>query len=105
MATKIKTPIPRRMRVGKRMYSVEIVEALIEKSWKGAVNYDKRHIRIGRNSNLTGNPFTPAQVNETFWHEVTHAILYDMDSPLYKNESFVNAFASRLSKAIDSAKF
>ena len=30
MSTKERTPIPRRMRVGKRMYSVEVVEALID---------------------------------------------------------------------------
>ena len=43
--------------------------------------------------------------HETFWHEVTHAILHDMNSKLTYNEKFVEAFSKRLSRAIDSAKF
>jgi len=44
-------------------------------------------------------------IAETFWHEVTHAILHDMDHPLWKDETFVTAFSKRLSKAISSARF
>jgi len=101
----VKTPIPKLMRIGQKKYSIEVVEAMLEKSWKGAVNYDKRHIRVGQRSNLTGKPFTSEQVDETFWHEVTHAILYDMDNSLYRNERFVNEFSKRLAQAIKTARF
>jgi len=39
------------------------------------------------------------------WHEVTHVILNDMGHFLHADERFVSDFSSRLSKAIDSAKF
>jgi len=48
---------------------------------------------------------SPEAIAETFWHEVTHAILHDMDHPLWKDEKFVTGFSQRLSKAIDSARF
>jgi len=44
-------------------------------------------------------------VYDTFWHELTHAILKDMGSKLEANEDFVCAFSSRLNKAILSARF
>jgi hypothetical protein len=44
-------------------------------------------------------------VHETFWHEVVHAILYEMDSRLFSNERFVDTFAKHLSSAIRSARF
>ena len=43
--------------------------------------------------------------SDTFWHELTHAILHDMDSRLVNDESFVTRFAYRLNNAINSAKF
>ena len=52
-----------------------------------------------------GKPRKSQDIAETFWHEVTHAILHDMDHHLYTNERFVTDFSSRLSKAISSAKF
>ena len=47
----------------------------------------------------------PKDMNVTFWHEATHAILHDMNSPLWKDEKFVTAFSTRLAKMVDSAKF
>ena len=41
---------------------------------------------------------------ETFWHEVTHAILEDMGHP-WRNEAFVKAFSKRLTEVIRTAKF
>lgn len=46
-----------------------------------------------------------AEERESFWHEVTHAVLHEMDSDLYENEKFVTKFSHLLSKAIDSARF
>ena len=42
---------------------------------------------------------------DTFWHEITHAILKDMNSKLHANESFVTKFANRLTTVISTAKF
>lgn len=88
--------LPSKMRVGSRMYSIEVVEAMLDKCY-GRINYDKRLIRIHKRK--------PRGMSETFWHETVHAILHDMEHPLYRNERFVTAFADRLSKAINSAQF
>ena len=96
--------LPTKIRVGRRWYSVEVIEAMIDKTYVGRVHYDAQHIRIGTRDH-SGKPFTKHEVGDTFWHELTHAILHDMDSPLYRDERFVSAFATRLNKAINTAKF
>lgn len=90
--------IPRRVQVGDRWYSVEIVEMLEEKRIAGHVDYVDRHIR------LASGGFTPGQLNEAFWHEVVHAILDDMDDKHSNNEAFVTAFSRRLARAVLSAR-
>lgn len=47
---------------------------------------------------------TEAQRSETFWHEVTHAILHDMKDPRWNDEKFVTAFSKRLNQVINTAK-
>jgi len=42
---------------------------------------------------------------DTFWHELTHAILYEMGHPLRKDEDFVTKFSGLLNTAILSAEF
>ena len=44
--TQVKTPIPKLLRIGQKKYSVEVVEAMLEKSWQGSVAYVPQHIRI-----------------------------------------------------------
>ena len=97
--------IPVRIRVGKQMYSVDVVESMRRKATMGRTYYDMGRIEIGANSNTTGRKFSNAEIDDTFWHEVTHAILYDMGHRLYNDESFVTEFAGRLAKAIKSAQF
>lgn len=45
------------------------------------------------------------EVNETFWHEITHAVLYQMKDRRHSDEAFVTEFSRLLSRAIDSARF
>jgi len=98
--------IPRKMRVGSRTYSVEVVEAMIEKNLMGRTYYPDRNIKIGLKSNSTGRVYRPSEVHDTFWHEVVHAILHDMgEDSLNRNERFVTRFANRLTKAIETARF
>ena len=48
----------------------------------------------------------PGTVSEqTFIHELTHAILYCMNSDHYEDEEFVDTFAGLLHQAATSAKF
>ena len=70
----------------------------------GQVDYDKLRITIARTSNLTGRSFKSEEIDDTFWHEVTHAILKDMGHKLWDNERFVTRFAQRLTEVINTAK-
>ena len=98
--------IPTRIRVGRRWYSVEVVEAMLDKAVIGRVHYDDRRIQLGRKSNTTGKVFKPEQIADTFWHEVVHTILRDMgEHRLNSNEAFVTKFANRLTETINTAKF
>lgn len=98
--------LPRKIRVGKKMYTIDILETMLQHGDMARVHYDKNRIEIGQRSNRTGRKFGRKQINDSFWHELVHAILYDMEAhTLNKNERFVTEFAKRLSKAIDSARF
>ena len=103
--TQVKSPIPKLLRIGEMKYSVEVVEAMLEKSWQGSIAYGPQRIKIARTSNVSGRPFADHEMQATFWHEITHAILYDMDNSLYKNEKFVTEFSTRLAQAIKTARF
>lgn len=96
--------IPRKVRVGNRWYSVEVVEMMKEKRRMAYVDYIKAAITIGTRSNITGRRFSQDDVEENFWHELVHAILNDMKHPLRDNERFVTMFARRLARAVKSAK-
>lgn len=97
--------IPAQVTVGKHTYSVEQPRLMYRYGCKGACDYTNKTITIATHSSRTGKRFDTEDVDATFWHEVTHAILFDMKSPLYKNERFVESFSRRLTKAIHSAKF
>ena len=103
--TKLK--IPTTIRVGKHKYSVEVVEAMLRKRDRARVYYgDQRKIEIGRMSNVTGKAFSDTQVLDSFWHEVTHAILEEMGRhTLNSDERFVTEFANRLTQVIKTAEF
>lgn len=106
MMIKIKAQFPRRMRVGKKMYSVEVVEAMIDKNCVGRTHYASQSIQIAAKRPDTGRFLAGAEIRDTFWHELTHAILEDMGRhTLNRDERFVTEFSNRLSAAIDSARF
>lgn len=93
--------LPRHIKIGKTRYTVAWFDAMLEQM--GFFRPVLRAINVAIRKN--GKPRKPEAIAETFWHEVTHAILHDMDHPLWKDEKFVTAFSKRLSKAIDSARF
>lgn len=96
---------PTHITVGKHKYSIYMLKHMPRKGVMGTVHYDMGTITLASHSNLTNSPYPKAKRQETFWHEVTHAILHDMGHKLHTNERFVTDFSSRLSKAITSAKF
>lgn len=106
MTTRMKVPIPKRIRVGTKQYSIDIVETMLRKRDMARIHYDHNRIELGQFSNVTGKQFASETVQENFWHEVTHAILHDMgEHKLNSNERFVTAFATRLARAIRTARF
>ena len=70
----------------------------------GEVNHSKRHITLATQSNLSGRSFKTEEMSDTFWHEVTHAILHDMGHRLWNNEKFVTRFANRLNEVVNTAE-
>jgi len=98
--------LPKSIRVGKTRYPVVQPYLLIPPDRAGSVTYGQDirvAIRILAGGRITAR--SERQRSETFWHEVTHAILHDMGSKLEANEQFVTAFSKRLNDAIHSAKF
>lgn len=78
------------------------VQVIDKKDWKiedasGYFDPDKNQIL------LLKQPRT--QLRHTYWHEVTHAILYVMGHKLYGNESFVDQVGGLLAQIMDTAEF
>lgn len=97
--------IPTTIKVGKHTYRIYQPEQMVTPATVGRTNYAFNIMAIATHGNVSGKPRTEKQRSETFWHELTHAILNDMGSDLERDEQFVTAFSSRLNDAIRSAKF
>lgn len=99
-------PIPRKIRVGNKRYSIDVVESMLSKGEMARVEYEASKISLGRRSNVTGRRYTQAELKESFFHELVHAILYDMNAhKLNRDENFVTEFSNRLSKALKRVVF
>lgn len=96
--------IPTKIRVGRRLYKINQVKQIAD-GLMGEVDYELKQIDVATHSSLSGRRFKREEVMDTFWHELTHAILKDMNHPYESNEKFVLEFSSRLTKAIQSARF
>jgi len=97
--------IPTKVKVGKTWYNVNTFKHMHTKGAMGGVWYKDAVIEIATHSNIRNVRFKREEIYDTFWHELTHAILKDMGSPLESDEKFVTAFSQRLNKAILSARF
>lgn len=117
--------IPKSFRLGTKRYRIQLRLVLPARSL-GEVYYDARYLFLALFRQVTPPPgfgkATPrkegatyiagaeavrrsdSEMSETFWHEVTHAILHDMGDPLWKNEKFVTQFSKRLNQVIHTAK-
>ena len=96
--------IPKSFRLGDRTYTVLILPTMGKRGVMGATYFKSARIEIGKKSKITGAAYRREELNETFWHELTHAILNDMGSNLERDEDFVTAFSSRLAQAVSTAK-
>lgn len=96
--------IPKRVTVGRTRYKIFVNDSELEEDAMGAINFGLKTILI-RTQFDDGKRITKEEVSNSFWHEITHAVLFDMGHELYNNEVFVRSFANKLSDAIDSARF
>ena len=96
--------IPKSFTLNRLPYKVQIVPSMPGRGHMGEVDYVKRTVTIATTSNMTGRSFKTEELDDTFWHEVTHAILRDMGHKLWSNERFVTRFARRLTEVINTAK-
>ena len=95
--------IPKKITVGESKYKIALHEQLIDGDALGAINFGRKEIALA--THTMGKRIPKEEINNSFWHEMVHAILFDMGHDLCDNERFVRAFANKLSDAIDSAKF
>tara|TARA_R100000988_G_scaffold103789_1_gene85124 strand:- start:5482 stop:5784 length:303 start_codon:yes stop_codon:yes gene_type:complete len=98
--------IPKKVKVGRTNYLIHKVTKMDKVGAMGEIDYDTKEITIAsRSSRKPHRKFSKKEISDTFWHEITHAILKDMNSKLHTNESFVTTFANRLTTVISTAKF
>lgn len=88
--------IPKSVVVSRKRYHVHVGDAKRFKRANGYIDFVPANIYVHTNKR--------SKMQETFWHELTHAILYEMDHPLYNNEKFVTRFSKLLNQAINTAK-
>jgi hypothetical protein len=93
--------IPTSFRIKRQKYTVKGGKP--RSYLRGITHHDKRIIHVYDDDKL-GIPFSEHERGETFIHELTHAVLYDMKHPLWCNERFVEQFAKLLYEAIRTAK-
>lgn len=87
--------IPQSFKLGKNEWGVAVVPRM---RVHGRTYPDFYAMKVAVNGRRKQN------VSETFWHEVTHAILHDMKDPRWNDEKFVTAFSKRLNQVITTAK-
>ena len=105
-ATRPQPAIPRKIRIGNKMYTIDIVETMMRQADMSRIFYDDKRIMIGKKSNVTGKAYKKKELDNSFYHELVHGILYDMGRHrLNADEEFVTEFANRLQDALKSARF
>jgi Zn-dependent peptidase ImmA (M78 family) len=100
--------IPKQVTVGKSKIAVVQPDGLKVGNdiCRGGYDYSQPVIMVAKGNLKRKTKFTPSQRANTFWHELTHAILHDMgENKLNHNEQFVSDFADRLDQAIKTARF
>jgi len=92
--------VPKEIKIGKRKIKIAVYDDVFvgRNECRGAYCFTDHTISIAKQA--------ATRQHNTLWHEITHAILYDMgESKLNHNEKFVSGFADRLEQAIRTAKF
>jgi len=99
--------IPKEVTIGRTPHLVCTKKHLVvgKTLCRGSFNEETHTITIAQGNTERGYVYSADERSNTFWHELTHAILYDMGCTLTHNEKFVNEFSNRLHQAITTARF
>ena len=98
--------IPNQVTIGKTKIKIDQPVSLMVRGTPCHGCFDRADNSIDvAKQDVRGNRYDKDERSETFWHEITHAILHDMKNQLSYNEKFVTAFSQRLDQAIKTAKF
>jgi len=96
--------LPKKVRVQNKVYAVIKVKRAQRKSTLGTIDHTHGIIWIATHDGF-GKKLHKEEMYDTFWHELTHAILHDMrEETLCNDEKFVTNFANRLSCSINTAE-
>lgn len=96
-------PYPRQIKVGGQIINVNDVERIGD-GLLGECSIHTGVIEIARVVSRNDEPSDTSKRN-TFFHELTHAILGTMRHHLNDDEQFVSTFSSFLTEALADAKF
>jgi hypothetical protein len=100
--------IPKEVVIGNTPHQIRTKKSIVvgNKICHGSFDQETHTITIAKGNPLRGYVYDTHERANTFWHELTHAILHDMgENRLNNNEKFVSAFADRLHQAIKTARF
>lgn len=92
--------VPKEVQIGKTNYRVHNKTGFGSSPVVGRIDYALRTITLASHGGVTKKKRTPAQLQDTLWHEITHGILKDMKNPLESDEKFVCAISSRIAKVV-----
>ena len=96
--------IPNEFTVGCTKLKVEIVDRIANTEVLGNMCLAEGKITIAKSAD--GVPQCDSSMTNTFFHELTHAVLDSIgEKELSSNERFVCAFSSTLAQAITTMKF
>jgi len=99
--------IPKEVTIGNTPHQIRTKDSLVvgNKICHGCFDEETHTITLAKGNPLREYKYDADERANTFWHELTHAILYDMGCKLTHDEKFVTAFANRLDQAIKTARF
>ena len=97
--------LPIKFKLGSAQYTVLQPKTLTKKR-VGLAYLEDKVIKVSTHWEKRPRPeYGVLGQNETFWHEVTHAVLYEMGDALWKDEEFVTQFARKLAQVIETSEF
>lgn len=100
--------VPLAFKLGGKRYKVVEVETLKTangRSLMGKFEVEKKAITVATHNARTKRKYDKGEIGNSFLHELTHAILFDMDHKLATDECFVTNFADRLQEVLETFKY